>query len=362
MLHPLGLDEVAQSVYRFVLAHQGCTEKEMSTLLCIQPEHAEEYVGLLSDLRLISRAEGRLLPDCPSTVFRPLLQRHEADLHRHQAEYAATRATAERLIAEYDEICGASVTNEWERLDGIATITARIGVLARRSRIECLSLIPAGTQFVSDPKHRAVIAEELLQNDVSVWSVYQDSTVNDRQTLRYAEWLTKEGGQIRTAPTLPTWMIIFDRATALLPTSDDSQQCCAFQVCGAGLVTALVALFDSVWTSATPLKTGQESSADEPTAMERELLRLLSQGLTDEAVCKKLSLGLRTVRRMVADLMARLDARSRFEAGANAVACGWIRLDSALQPGRRREGCCAPTAAGLVPLPRRSMDNQNEAV
>ena len=50
-------------------------------------------------------------------------------------------------------------------------------------------------------------------------------------------------------------------------------------------------------------------------ATERELLELLSRGLTDEAAGRKLGVSLRTVRRMMADLTTRLGATSRFQAG-----------------------------------------------
>jgi len=66
-------------------------------------------------------------------------------------------------------------------------------------------------------------------------------------------------------------------------------------------------------------------------------------------VCKKLGIGLRTVRRMVADLMTKLDARSRFEAGANAVARGWLSPDNT--PRKRQRDACCDTST-LVPLAR----------
>jgi DNA-binding CsgD family transcriptional regulator len=116
------------------------------------------------------------------------------------------------------------------------------------------------------------------------------------------------------------------------------------------VVTALVALFEKIWSSAAPLGASRGVHDDGPTNMERELLRLLGQGLTDEAVSKKLGIGLRTTRRMVADLMCRLDARSRFEAGANAVDRGWLdpcQCTSERPPRAvRHEKCCADRSSG----------------
>ncbi|MGW4213706.1 LuxR C-terminal-related transcriptional regulator [Lentzea sp. NPDC004789] len=345
---PFGLDQSAQSVYRFILGREGCTIKEVVETLDIPADEVLAIVDRLVELCVLRRTSDSLIPGSPSIALQSLLDRQHAELLRKQHEFAATKAAVGRFIAEYDEVCGAGVRNEWERLDGIMTVQARVGVLARQTRIECLTLLPAGQQSVGNLDLRKAIDEDLLRNGAAVWTVYQDSACNNRQTLRYAEWLTATGGQVRTTPTLPTWMMLFDRTTALLPVDPELGNCSAFQVTGAGFITALVGLFEQVWASAVPFAS-TPCAADGPSNMERELLRLLGQGLTDEAVCKKLGLGLRTVRRMVADLMTKLDARSRFEAGANAVARSWLQPD---QKAYQREKCCGDTIAELMPHAR----------
>ncbi|WP_185832100.1 hypothetical protein [Streptomyces sp. WAC 04229] len=49
---------------------------------------------------------------------------------------------------------------------------------------------------------------------------------------------------------------------------------------------------------------------------------MLSQGLTDETVAKHFSVSARTARLIAAELMDKPGARSRFQAGARAVAKG----------------------------------------
>lgn len=58
------------------------------------------------------------------------------------------------------------------------------------------------------------------------------------------------------------------------------------------------------------------------------MLRLLSLGATDEFAAAQLGISVRTVRRMVAQIMNRLGARSRFQAGVKAADRGWL-LDRA---------------------------------
>jgi len=60
------------------------------------------------------------------------------------------------------------------------------------------------------------------------------------------------------------------------------------------------------------------------TAQQREVVRLLAEGLTDEGISRRIGVSLRTVRRIASELMVRLTARSRFEAGVKAARSGWI--------------------------------------
>src|SRR5690606_39837840 len=80
----------------------------------------------------------------------------------------------------------------------------------------------------------------------------------------------------------------------------------------------------------------------ELTTRERELLTLLSAGNTDESAAAQLGVSVRTVRRMVADIMDRLGARSRFQAGVKAADRGWLLNRTGLPPFRPRH----PAGAG----------------
>ncbi|MFI9065625.1 response regulator transcription factor [Streptomyces sp. NPDC053429] len=57
---------------------------------------------------------------------------------------------------------------------------------------------------------------------------------------------------------------------------------------------------------------------------ERELLRLLGSGLTDDTAGQRLGVSSRTVNRLMASIMERLGASSRFEAGIKAAHKGWL--------------------------------------
>lgn len=136
--------------------------------------------------------------------------------------------------------------------------------------------------------------------------------------------LALAGADIRTMPKVPLDALIVDRALTVLP-AERGDSVAAFDL--ASVVTTAVELFERVWQTAVPFA-AQVASAGEVTDRERELLTLLFAGCTDEAAAARLNLSVRTVRRTVSQLMDRLGARSRFQAGAKAACRGWL-LDHA---------------------------------
>ncbi|MGA6166255.1 helix-turn-helix transcriptional regulator [Amycolatopsis magusensis] len=120
--------------------------------------------------------------------------------------------------------------------------------------------------------------------------------------------------EIRTAPEVPSDAIVVDRGFAVLPAERNGFA--VFEL--PGVVSTTVELFERIW--AVSALRGEEL----PTERERELLALLSRGSTDESAALRLGISVRTVRRTAADLMLRLGARSRFQAGARAADRGWL--------------------------------------
>ncbi|MGW0615037.1 helix-turn-helix domain-containing protein [Streptomyces sp. NPDC002788] len=82
--------------------------------------------------------------------------------------------------------------------------------------------------------------------------------------------------------------------------------------------------YDGVWESAVDLAKTRRRDESGLSAQEREVLNSLYRGMTDESIAKRLSVSPRTARRVANDMMERLGARSRFQAGALAVQHGWL--------------------------------------
>jgi DNA-binding NarL/FixJ family response regulator len=121
-------------------------------------------------------------------------------------------------------------------------------------------------------------------------------------------------------------VLIGDRTRAVVPLDPDDSSAGACILRGRSVVAVACALFEHLWLSGSPWEKPRDQRGLDPTEQERALLQRLCDGETDEQVARKLGVSTRTVGRMVADLMTRLGARSRFQAGAMAVEQGWIGL------------------------------------
>ncbi|MFD7474564.1 response regulator transcription factor [Streptomyces sp. NPDC059837] len=103
------------------------------------------------------------------------------------------------------------------------------------------------------------------------------------------------------------------------------------------LLDVLTALCERVWERAVPLSLenrpasptasaegqaeGQEGALHSRT---RDILRLMSAGMKDDAIARALRLSRRTVQTHISDLSRQLGARSRFQIALLAQERGWL--------------------------------------
>ncbi|MFF3005287.1 LuxR C-terminal-related transcriptional regulator [Kitasatospora sp. NPDC057940] len=327
MLTALGLDAVSESVYRSMLAHPGDGVRALAERLGRSEEEVRRCLDLLSELALIRPSyerEGELRAVSPQVGMELLMARQQADLAAQQLRIEASRAAAAQLIAEYADLRPAASHAGVEQLVGLDQIRDRIASLARGLATEIMTFAPGGGHSPESIEASRPHDRDLLDRGVRMRTVYLDSVRNSQPTVAYVGWLAELGGEVRTVPELPTRMIIFDRATALIPVSGDDTRAGAVVLTGHGTLVALCALFEHVWGQARELGPSVVRDEGGLSAQEATVVRLLAQGLTDEAIAKRLGVSSRTARRVATDLMERLGARSRFEFGMRAVQNGWL--------------------------------------
>ncbi|MFF3216400.1 LuxR C-terminal-related transcriptional regulator [Streptomyces sp. NPDC002886] len=328
MLATLGLDATAEAVYRTMLARPRDGVRALAEQLGVTETEVRASLDLLSELALIRPSyerEGELRAVSPEVGMEILMARQQADLAAQQLRIEASRAAAAQLIAEFADLTPAASSPGVEQLVGLDEIRTRITSLAHGARTDLMAFAPGGGHRPETLEASKAGDLALLGRGVRMRSLFQDSVRNSQSTVAYAAWLGELGGEVRTAPDLPTRLMIFDRTTAVIPVSSEDSAAGAVVLTGQGTLTALCALFENVWSNARPLGgTSEERDDGGLSPQETTVIRLLAQGLTDEAIAKRLAVSPRTARRLATGLMERLDAASRFEFGVRAVQRGWL--------------------------------------
>lgn len=326
MLERLGLDADTETVYRALLRAPRRTEQQLVTETRLAPQHVRDCVSRLTELRLVRTSwqdPDRLLPISPEIGLQALVAEQEDEVLSRQRELARSRAAAQELMAEYSALYSDQKSVELERLTGVDEVRSRIEELAASAEVE-IAAFCMGAQREEALAASRPVDERAIRRGVALRGMYLDSVNNHPATRRYAQWVTTAGGEIRTLPTLPLRMVIFDRRFAVLPVDPEETAAGAVVLSGRGTLTALTTLFEQTWAMGSPFGCAREPADAGVSDSERALLRLLGEGVTDEVAARTMGVSLRTARRMMSDLMARLDARSRFQAGVRARARNWL--------------------------------------
>ncbi|MEU0570061.1 helix-turn-helix transcriptional regulator [Nonomuraea sp. NPDC005983] len=326
MLEALGLRSQTQTVYLLMLDHPEWGPEQLAAHLGLSEADIRAALDDLADKHLLrpDRLEqGQLRPVSPEVGLSALLARSELELAARQRQIEATRTAVATLASRYSGK-GAYAPELVHQLVGLDAVRNRLEELAECARHECLSFLPGGAQLPDTIEAGKPLNHQALERGVILRTIYQESFRNDPGTLQYVRWLTSMGAETRTVPSLPMLMIIVDAEVALVPLDPGNGRRGALELRSQGAVAAMRVLFQQFWSVATPWDERPAADSRGLSSRDREILLLLADGHTDESISRKLGLSLRTIRRLVSELMKRLNARSRFEAGILAARNGWL--------------------------------------
>ena len=254
----------------------------------------------------------------PAPAQTPLAPREVQVLER------LSHGLTSRQISRQLGITPSTVEGGGEVLTGLAQIRQRLAELADSAEESIWTFAPGGAHSQESIDASRTPNQRLLERGVLSRTVYLDSVRNDPLTSQHLASLVTLGAEVRTTPILPVRLIIIDERVAVLPMDATNAEEGAVILRGSGTVAALVALFGSVWESAVPVGSTPPEDDDELSPQDRAILRLLADGRTDDYVGARLGVSARTARRLTSDIMKRLDARSRFQAGILAERRGWF--------------------------------------
>jgi DNA-binding CsgD family transcriptional regulator/sugar-specific transcriptional regulator TrmB len=329
VLGALGLDAVCVQVYLMMHSAPEADSEQIAERLGFQVPEVVDAIDELSDLTLLRPGVGstqKLRPVSIERAVHTLIRQQSEQLKIQTGALTMLQSAMTELLASRPAPPDVSGHVDIETITGVETVQAVIDQLVFRATESVWSAIP-GTRPTPEMLESArPIDEELAQRGLPTRSLYQNSALADRPNMEYARWLNSVGIETRSIPVVPMRMLIVDRSLAAVIYRQPQLPVEMFVIREPALLIPLIEYFEMSWAAATPIIDPDPKPAvdDIPSPQEAAFLRLLAGGSTDEAAAKKLGVSVRTVRRMMADLMERLGATSRFEAGHRATQRGWL--------------------------------------
>ncbi|HWK93393.1 MAG TPA: helix-turn-helix domain-containing protein [Luteimicrobium sp.] len=322
MLEGVGLGEAEERAYRVLLQHASLSVRELAEALDTSAVVARRAADRLVADGLVAVQDGspvRFSPVDPALGLTALIRVRQAELER------ASSAVSTYAADFHERTLRSEPHRLVEVLEGPTAITERVSEVLRGAQHEVLAF--DAPPYVAAEPNAPVAEVEVLARGVRVRAVYATEVLSVEGRTENIHEVVALGEQARIVPHVPLKMVVVDGATAVIPLTDSEEgtRTAAVVVRRSRLCDALVELFEATWSQGAPLFGPPAGETDgELSAVDRELLALLAAGLKDEAVGRQLGLSERTVRRHIADLVTRLGATSRFQAGAQAVRRGWI--------------------------------------
>jgi len=192
--------------------------------------------------------------------------------------------------------------------------------LAEQAQTEVLSVFPRLPELES--ARMGADADSLaLSRGVRLRTVMPSGLRSEPGLWTAALDRVEAGLEMRLHASPPLQCVLVDASVAVVPLEPTSVRDGAWVVRAPGLLQPIRMLMESVWAEGVPVEFDRDH-VDQ--ARVHDVFRLLSRGLKDEAVARRLDTSVRTVRRLVAEGMQLLGTDSRFEAGVMAQRRGWL--------------------------------------
>ncbi|MEE1757241.1 helix-turn-helix domain-containing protein [Streptomyces sp. SP18CS02] len=335
-LTTLGLGRTEERAYEALLKEQAEGTDQLARQLGLPRERLDAALDRLVEHGFArppdpGDEDGLPHPAAPAVAIRTLIHRRQAELHQRSAELERLRMAADQLAGRLTagSPVAAAADRGIEVLTGRAAIDERADHLLAGARREVLILdrppwARAGLGATGCPGRPGLDVGPLLARGVEVRAVVDRTGLALPGRARALTVLAQRGLRLRIATGVPTRLVAVDRRLTLLPPADTAGTAVSALLVGDPLLRdALVPLFDTVWERATPFG-GADAPGVAPPGPQRELLALLAAGLKDEAIARRLGVHVHTARRRISRLLESLDARTRFQAGAQATSRGWL--------------------------------------
>jgi sugar-specific transcriptional regulator TrmB len=322
LLAAVGLTGAEEAAYVLLIGEPRLTAADLADKLGLTSRRAQALLTELAAHGLVSRSLANppeYLAAPPDVVVPALVLRRQEELQRARLAAVALAERARRVAAR-DEL-GPHVL---ELLSASKATEQRFEQLQQAAEHEVCALDrPPYPAQDGPPENLAELAS--LSRGVAYRAVYDPQALNAPGQPDLVRRFMAAGEQARVFPELPTRMIVIDGRAALIPLDAHHPGGESLLVRAPAVVDTLQMFFETLWDQAIPLPTTLTDSAEIPwrgpagLGCDDAMVALLTAGLKDEAIARRMGISTRTLDRRIQILMRGLAARTRFQAGWQAA-------------------------------------------
>jgi len=319
------LDEREEQAYRLLVGLSAARAAELAEVAELPQHETDEVLQRLQAKGLVS------IQPADEPVFRPLPPDVAlgTTLLRRQESLEAARKTVAALSEEFRASASRRDAHHLvEVIVGADALRERLRDLQESAREEILWFCRANPLAMQGAENTEEYGA--LSRGVRYRAIYERALIETPGELDSITEGISWGEEARTLPTLPVRLAIVDRSTAVCPLVRDNELGIGeptAAVIGRGqLLDALLALFESHWEQATPIKLHADDT-EHPEGLddsERLLLSLLVAGVPDKSIANQLGISRRTVQRRLDRLMSLAGVDTRTGLAFQAAKRSWI--------------------------------------
>ncbi|MEU8226006.1 helix-turn-helix domain-containing protein [Kribbella sp. NPDC048915] len=320
------LDEREEQAYRLLVGLSAAKAAELAEVARLPKQEADEVLQRLQAKGLVT------MQAADDPVFRPVPPDVAlgTTLLRRQESLEAARKTVAALSEEFRaSVSRRDAHHLVEVIVGATTLRERLRDLQNAAREEILWFCRANPLAMQGADNTEEYGA--LSRGVRYRAIYERALIETPGELDSIAEGVSWGEEARVMPALPVRLAIVDRSTAICPLVRDEEQSIgepsAAIIKRGQLLDALLALFESYWELATPLRLQPDEKVDEsegPDDSERLLLSLLVGGVPDKSIATQLGISRRTVQRRLDRLMALAGVDTRTGLAYQSAKRSWI--------------------------------------
>ncbi|NNG40049.1 winged helix-turn-helix transcriptional regulator [Flexivirga sp. ID2601S] len=307
------MDHADARAYEVIASNQQLTVEAVASRLGESVGECTTRVRRLTAMGLIERVGDRVVARHSDAVRRDDLAFQQSLL----AGLAMQLSRSNILARAHGTAIGPS-SNELQALDDARLGSCLMELLESAASSAAFVLDSGiGRSCILDLTAAAVAA---AGRGVEIRVLVDDHAAEDAMLTALAR-LRAADCEVRTVTSLPLGVVIVDRSVAVLCHRDPDGSTLHGAAARSPLLAAPLAVaFEKFWASAGPPSDRADSSLS---CLQQQILTLLACGHTDDAIAHRLGISRRTVSRVVADLLLKTSARSRFELGCKAALNRW---------------------------------------